>query len=232
MTWRVLASVRDHPRSRGVYGNMRAGMESHGGSSPLARGLHRRHPGHRLPGRIIPARAGFTSRTSLTPSSTWDHPRSRGVYAGSSSGTRSRAGSSPLARGLRQGGEVADHRLRIIPARAGFTISHYYDFSRIRDHPRSRGVYVTSAELPENMTGSSPLARGLREVADDEAVTGRIIPARAGFTRPTRNRAHCRRDHPRSRGVYAGLLASHLVGPGSSPLARGLPESAHHSPAG
>ena len=161
MTWRVLASVRDHPCSRGVYGNMRAGMESHGGSSPLARGLHRRHPGHRLPGRIIPARAGFTSRTSLTPSSTWDHPRSRGVYAGSSSGTRSRAGSSPLARGLPTGGGRVELDGGIIPARAGFTRSRWRRRARTGDHPRSRGVYLCFIGEVAERPGSSPLARGL-----------------------------------------------------------------------
>ena len=56
-----LGPVRDHPRSRGVYG--RSPLTSHAvhGSSPLARGL--RHPGPvpRVLLRIIPARAGFTA---------------------------------------------------------------------------------------------------------------------------------------------------------------------------
>ena len=32
--------------------------------------------------------------------------------------------------------------LRIIPARAGFTIAGYYDGAKVKDHPRSRGVYT------------------------------------------------------------------------------------------
>ena len=70
----------DHPRSRGVYtgGTMR--ISSAPGSSPLARGLLvRRHP-LQGGGRIIPARAGFTSRGARRRRRRRDHPRSRGVY--------------------------------------------------------------------------------------------------------------------------------------------------------
>ena len=50
----------DHPRSRGVYGARPWCARPRRGSSPLARGLHRRGPAPRPPARIIPARAGFT----------------------------------------------------------------------------------------------------------------------------------------------------------------------------
>ena len=51
--------------------------------------------------------------------------------------------------------------------------------------------------------GSSPLARGLREVFIAlDAATG-IIPARAGFTSHSDHGTTRRPDHPRSRGVYA-----------------------------
>ena len=74
------SNPRDHPRSRGVYCRLKPTRKSLRGSSPLARGL--RPPDRRLhrPRRIIPARAGFTTRPqSGTPQRT-DHPRSRGVY--------------------------------------------------------------------------------------------------------------------------------------------------------
>mgnify|MGYP000899432807 CR=1 FL=1 len=52
----------------------------------------------------------------------------------------------------------------------------------------------------------------------------RIIPARAGFTPRENGEQECLTDHPRSRGVYRiRSLAIHTV-PGSSPLARGLPQ--------
>ena len=50
----------------------------------------------------------------------------------------------------------------------------------------------------------------------------RIIPARAGFTRPVRSGPSWLTDHPRSRGVYDGSGLSRMREQGSSPLARGL----------
>ena len=76
---------------------------------------------------------------------------------------------------------------------------------------------------PLRSTGSSPLARGLLPSYRLGPYSGRIIPARAGFT-PTR--AWCPwppGDHPRSRGVYASPRLHMHPPPGSSPLARGLP---------
>ena len=70
--------------------------------------------------------------------------------------------------------------------------------------------------------GSSPLARGLRQVADDRTGLLRIIPARAGFTPASRRPAHGAADHPRSRGVYSADSVAMGDSPGSSPLARGL----------
>ena len=70
----------DHPRSRGVYRLPHLRYNDWTGSSPLARGL----PGgvglREERDRIIPARAGFTSRPRRTGRPGPDHPRSRGVY--------------------------------------------------------------------------------------------------------------------------------------------------------
>ena len=71
--------------------------------------------------RIIPARAGFTSRLRATSSTSRDHPRSRGVYFGLDPNSPLTGGSSPLARGLPRLLAGAGHLPRIIPARAGFT---------------------------------------------------------------------------------------------------------------
>ena len=71
---------RDHPRSRGVYRTVSAGASSASGSSPLARGLRGPDTGRPLRGRIIPARAGFTSPGGRARRWRRDHPRSRGVY--------------------------------------------------------------------------------------------------------------------------------------------------------
>ena len=115
-------SLTDHPRSRGVYSILQATDKPIEGSSPLARGL-RDHPGGpACRRRIIPARAGFTLISAAIPMCPPDHPRSRGVYLRRRPATSLRSGSSPLARGLLKAtpGDVLE--IRIIPARAGFTI--------------------------------------------------------------------------------------------------------------
>ena len=56
--------------------------------------------------------------------------------------------------------------------------------------------------------GSSPLARGLLEIDSHLPEGSGIIPARAGFTRDGTRKSRCRKDHPRSRGVYATLAAA------------------------
>ena len=192
---------------------------------------------------IIPARAGFTFGRAAAGRSLTDHPRSRGVYVfvvcltawlcGSSPLARGlqsfcprspvpKYGSSPLARGLHHGQERGDDLLRIIPARAGFTSHASLVIALMPDHPRSRGVYRLVNACPHPASGSSPLARGLRWPHEAPSAGPRIIPARAGFTRP---RAEPRRgtpDHPRSRGVYTAMHLEADLSIGSSPLARGL----------
>ena len=113
--------------------------------------------------------------------------------------------------------------IRIIPARAGFTIFGAVTAPSARDHPRSRGVYVTNQLLSDAPAGSSPLARGLRWKNFEKYFPRRIIPARAGFTDPMSNPSATVRDHPRSRGVYSQPGQVTLRETGSSPLARGLP---------
>mgnify|MGYP000905078806 CR=1 FL=1 len=73
------------------------------------------------------------------------------------------------------------------------------------------------------LSGSSPLARGLRNCAYASSTAFGIIPARAGFTEVSSRNCGIIRDHPRSRGVYAKADKAENRFVGSSPLARGLP---------
>ena len=116
-----LITIRDHPRSRGVYGDEEGAGCRVRGSSPLARGLldGTQDPGG--PVRIIPARAGFTCRGERIQHWRGDHPRSRGVYMSRRENSTLARGSSPLARGLPRCREGLHHWDGIIPARAGFT---------------------------------------------------------------------------------------------------------------
>ena len=160
-SWICGSRQPDHPRSRGVYLTGWTDEMAQIGSSPLARGLHAQPWSAPCERRIIPARAGFTSRVVLRFLWSWDHPRSRGVYLELFVLEEDFTGSSPLARGLRV--EVAHGWFLsgIIPARAGFTLPNaLYNFEH-RDHPRSRGVYVIPAHAGSTRRGSSPLARGL-----------------------------------------------------------------------
>ena len=176
------AGTPDHPRSRGVYGGPREDRVPALGSSPLARGLPIRNWAGAEADGIIPARAGFT-----TPM------RIRAIKP---------EGSSPLARGLPGSEKLTDAVDRIIPARAGFTGRCGKRQPPRWDHPRSRGVYSMHHSTVRNLSGSSPLARGL-------------LHARV-------ERVHRRADHPRSRGVYLATFAAWTRRQGSSPLARGL----------
>ena len=172
----------DHPRSRGVYPPVEVDFTPIHGSSPLARGLRRRVPRHVIDTRIIPARAGFTTRCCSCWTPGKDHPRSRGVYIRARSPRVRECGSSPLARGLPDGYAVISGKARIIPARAGFTTIIGVPVNVVRDHPRSRGVYWIGLCGTISTIGSSPLARGLLQWTRRKCPRRRIIPARAGFT--------------------------------------------------
>ena len=192
----------DHPRSRGVYGPATQWVAGRPGSSPLARGLLSSSSTRPRFSGIIPARAGFTAPTPRTRSRTWDHPRSRGVYAVSVCWLGGVWGSSPLARGLRPPQVRLVRVARIIPARAGFTMLVLLSNCVPKDHPRSRGVYAVAGQIWDSSL--------------------RIIPARAGFTRAHDDASSLPWDHPRSRGVYPEAVQDQRYGRGSSPLARGL----------
>ena len=160
---------------------------------------------------------------AASPTATWDHPRSRGVYQERGEGHQFPAGSSPLARGLHRGVGARPSERRIIPARAGFTRCDTSPMRPRSDHPRSRGVYSQGMLVMPLSLGSSPLARGLRVTSRNDYLEGRIIPARAGFTSRLCRWCVPWADHPRSRGVYRWWTKEPPGDAGSSPLARGLP---------
>ena len=212
----------DHPRSRGVYSCLPPRPGCMWGSSPLARGLRPHRRGGRAGEGIIPARAGFTRRPNGDGPKDRDHPRSRGVYEDMGAGNAEDHGSSPLARGLLQTRRSLHTPRRIIPARAGFTITPANGSFPQPDHPRSRGVYAIECKNVTRMDGSSPLARGLQGSLPVHGEFQGIIPARAGFTPVHHPRGRRHWDHPRSRGVYDVAWDEFMDGWGSSPLARGL----------
>ena len=114
-------------------------------------------------------------------------------------------------------------RSRLIPARAGST-ALWFLLQRVPAvHPRSCGerTHLTDAEVAH--PGSSPLARGTRNVNRLQAVEARLIPARAGNTTGKFHPGGKGTAHPRSRGEHLDSLVACLHQVGSSPLARGTP---------
>ena len=126
----------------------------------------------------------------------------RGVYTPSASSLMAAMGSSPHARGLPVAIGLEIYYRGIIPACAGFTGVLRCGGWLSRDHPRMRGVYRLGFRIRIQTEGSSPHARGLPSGFASEHTIDRIIPACAGFTRSGDNSLHCRKDHPRMRGVY------------------------------
>ena len=131
-----------HPRSRGEHFLRTLRVRSVSGSSPLARGT--------LPvvifqvavNRLIPARAGNTSRNAHGTRAGSAHPRSRGEHFASLLEHAAVPGSSPLARGTLRLSARTRGRPRLIPARAGNTCALWLHRNAIAAHPRSRGEHA------------------------------------------------------------------------------------------
>ena len=135
----------DHPRSRGVYPSHYSDRSLRTGSSPLARGLRESGGAPLGDGGIIPARAGFTMRSWKCLLPLTDHPRSRGVYWWDPQASSEVGGSSPLARGLHLRQERMSPQLRIIPARAGFTLADPWN-------PNDEPHYQTAFAFTDDLT--------------------------------------------------------------------------------
>ena len=121
MTWRCYGTRPAHPRSRGEHSPFTVISTSRIGSSPLARGTHRKYHIAAREHRLIPARAGNTGVRDFGHYRPAAHPRSRGEHGMVAVGGMSRLGSSPLARGTLLAEITRRPNERLIPARAGNT---------------------------------------------------------------------------------------------------------------
>ena len=132
--------VTDHPRSCGANSSVWPHYWGHTGSSPLVRG----QPcsvGTRLTiPRIIPARAGPTWVRTSAGCACSDHPRSCGANFFVFDTPCVVCGSSPLVRGQPAVSHMSRAAMRIIPARAGPTITSASGKLTWTDHPRSCGA--------------------------------------------------------------------------------------------
>ncbi len=212
-----------HPRWRGADPQLGFGTNVEAGSSPLARGGHRRRP--RLvpePG-LIPAGAGRTLIAELRPRRRRAHPRWRGADQRKIRRKHRVTGSSPLARGGPAPRQPPCMAPGLIPAGAGRTSTMTRTCTPSRAHPRWRGADRRRRLTSVMNAGSSPLARGgLGQRRPGGRVRG-LIPAGAGRTRRPTLRYSSRRAHPRWRGADWHTPDEDPDPGGSSPLARGGP---------
>ncbi len=149
------------------------------------------------------------------------HPRRRGEHRSIRGAGTKFGGSSPQARGTRGTDRQCSLCPRFIPAGAGNTHVRAWVRARCAVHPRRRGEHVWHNKTVKRIRGSSPQARGTRQVHNSVLEGIRFIPAGAGNTmlrvitqaRPT--------VHPRRRGEHPRAEHAHHLGAGSSPQARG-----------
>ena len=191
------------------------------GSSPHARGAHRRRELHARRRGIIPACAGSTRTTRTTRATGWDHPRMRGEHSASAPRRALRAGSSPHARGAQVEHALAARGDGIIPACAGSTATWATAEFAPADHPRMRGEHTLGKLAGVVAQGSSPHARGALVGDVEREDLSRIIPACAGSTGSSIHTRHKEGDHPRMRGEHPTVRGETMFYAGSSPHARG-----------
>ena len=142
-TWRTLLAIcspSDHPRACGANFPDGEIVRLNIGSSPRVRGKPTCltvGPSNR---RIIPARAGQTSRRSHPVRTCPDHPRACGANPISVALPSALLGSSPRVRGKLRVLFCPVVWVRIIPARAGQTRTLQVPCHHSPDHPRACGA--------------------------------------------------------------------------------------------
>ena len=152
------------------------------------------------------------------------HPRRR-EHGFAQTSRSHNEGSSPQARGTHLiigRGSIA---ARFIPAGAGNTRCRPPDRGPRPVHPRRRGEHPCFVIWSNSKNGSSPQARGTPLAMADGLPVPRFIPAGAGNTLRSRPCMASFMVHPRRRGEHRKQQAGDASKTGSSPQARGTPNS-------
>ena len=211
----------DHPCACGANKYTSSAFSPVPGSSPRVRG--KRVPGTRPPVfvRSIPAHAGQTVSPRIQTTCPSDHPRACGANIEHLERQQRKYGSSPRVRGKLRGQPKPASPHRIIPARAGQTLSSFLRMCWDSDHPRACGANASYGYRGGCLRGSSPRVRGKQREGAELRLSGRIIPARAGQTARRSTRRRTSPDHPRACGANAYAEAHSKNHTGSSPRVRG-----------
>ena len=177
-----LAQATDHTRACGANSTTTGADSWNNGSSPRVRGKHAGGRNIRVIARIIPARAEQTVRRGRGCAVAADHPRACGANNATQITARYVNGSSPRVRGKLPAYANPQQMVRIIPARAGQTLSPRMLNISFTDHPRACGANYGGVPVIQPVAGSSPRVRGKHRAAQLRVQIRRIIPARAGQT--------------------------------------------------
>ena len=214
----------DHPRAGGETLAARRPRRASRGPSPRWRGDL--EPGEigSLDLRTIPALAGRPTRTRITSSRRWDHPRAGGETRRSSRRTVVVVGPSPRWRGDRALRRTPRRRARTIPALAGRPRRAQTTTWRSGDHPRAGGETGDPAAPMVWREGPSPRWRGDPARSRARSRAGRTIPALAGRPRRARHDVASQSDHPRAGGETDAVQALDSAVKGPSPRWRGDPQ--------
>ena len=170
---------------------------------------------------LIPARAGKTKSKANRHAHHPAHPRACGENIISMQAFRQRAGSSPRVRGKHPLRGAAVEIMRLIPARAGKTLTEPGPNGVPAAHPRACGENVALSSQWPGRGGSSPRVRGKHVNAFQWWWWWRLIPARAGKTVLMTWFAQTPGAHPRACGENRYARQYTLANGGSSPRVRG-----------
>ena len=215
-----------HPRAGGENRTIKGIEVFDSGSSPRGRGkptaVGLRPPAQRL----IPARAGKTPCGSAAAKTSAAHPRAGGENVDGVVNLVASPGSSPRGRGKPLAPTGHRRQRRLIPARAGKTVSLMDWLAAQSAHPRAGGENKGYQLSLNGRKGSSPRGRGKLVSLAYDGVRAGLIPARAGKTSSGRRSSSSARAHPRAGGENAVTINGELVSLGSSPRGRGKPTPA------
>ena len=172
---------------------------------------------------LIPARAGKTRHSGASRIVVWAHPCACGENRPRCGARSQRGGSSLRVRGKQLHAAGRGVGGRLIPARAGKTPAAEHPVSHRTAHPRACGENIHSNPLLHRHLGSSPRVRGKLPRLQSYPAIARLIPARAGKTRPGPAREPASSAHPRACGENSHIFPPHTSSRGSSPRVRGKP---------
>ena len=173
---------------------------------------------------LIPARAGKTLPLLDSMAARTAHPRACGENVGGAVQAVAAVGSSPRVRGKPDDWCPRCGDLRLIPARAGKTVSHLDLPGPLRAHPRACGENIAGSAARYGQPGSSPRVRGKRDVVGGQDEPLGLIPARAGKTDGQPGRIKKGSAHPRACGENHLTKRLSVKPLGSSPRVRGKPD--------